>query len=288
MLQTHRLSHAAETGQLVPRSRESSQVIPRSRQPGRSGDWANIVNFAPIVSGEVVNFSLPRLSTDMTPPGSSSSNVSNPFMTPSTEKSSVDIPEPQSATTNRSSKSYEMLPSVQRESSSFSAGRPDASVLREVNSGFTVLRPGTLDAEAQGRARRNRSVSPPQRRRSRSVSIDTQNSEKRRSRRLQKKRRPSQDSVSASNRTSVSIETHTRASIDDRTKYLMDTELQPPTATYGRDELSRRPSPLEIALGAEFERNPGSKFSFDAGQRPPSAIEIAKGAEVDASAKYKL
>lgn len=84
------------------------------------------------------------------------------------------------------------------------------------------------------------------------------------------------------------MEPYTRASIDDRTKYLMDTELQPPTTTYGRDELSRPPSPLEIALGAEFERSSGSKFSFDAGQRPPSAIEIARGAEVDANAKYKL
>lgn len=84
------------------------------------------------------------------------------------------------------------------------------------------------------------------------------------------------------------METHTRASIDERTKYLMDTEFQPPTTVFGRDELSRPPSPLEIALGAEFEQSNGAKFSFDAGQRPSSAIEMAKGAEVDVRAKYKL
>lgn len=68
----------------------------------------------------------------------------------------------------------------------------------------------------------------------------------------------------------------------------MESDLQAPSTVFSGSEISRPPSALEIAQGAEFERNSIVKFSFDVGQRPPSAMEVAKGAQVDAKAKYKF
>lgn len=71
----------------------------------------------------------------------------------------------------------------------------------------------------------------------------------------------------------------------------MDSDQQAPSTVFSGfsgSELARPPSAIEIARGAEIERNSVVKFSFDAGQRPPSAVEMAKGAELEAGAKYKF
>lgn len=242
MLQAHRLSHAAETGQLIP----------RVRKPGQSRD-----------SGDGRDYNLLRSSSDFsTSLGSSVSYQSNPFATPASGKlPSSDILEPQSTASDNSFNSSEPLPAVHRAGSIF--GRVnDFSILREVNSGFSVLRPGTLDAELRSRtASRQRSASPSQRRRSRSVSFDLGPAEKKRSRRLQK-RRPSEDS--ASNRTSVTLDDDTQSSAAANTVAVM----QPDQSSSAKG----------VSKALDAKRHEGSKFSFEHGSRPGSAFATTEGA----------
>lgn len=304
MLQAHRLSHAAETGQLIP----------RNRRPGHSGEWASIANFAPIVSGEIVNFSMPRNSiVDVplkTPPGSASSHKSNPFTTPTSSKASEDS---WGLRKMSADSTPDTSPRTHRASSSFSITRPESVVLREVNSGFSVLRPGTLDAQLQAQRERSRSNSPHQRQLSSSMSVSRHGSQKQHSRWLQKGRRPSEDSE----RTSISLTSST----------------EPPTpraasgtSTWGSDpyEIERRPSPATVLRSLEdlnlilpppppplaFEEGatngPASvhdmtkamvnrlPISYDTAGGPidesPSSYEIARGAAVerDSIVKYSF
>lgn len=229
-MENNRLSHAAETGQLLP----------RTRRAGQSGEWASVANFTPIVSGEIVNFSMPRPESSSGPPSDSGSN---PFRTPDTP-TSPGFPggsEPRS-----SDEGY--LPTVSRSSTGFLYDRPDSTVLREVNSGFSILRPGTLDAQLQAQSQRR---PPPQARsRSRSMSFDGNVEEKTRSKRLQKKRRPSMDS----HRSSVSEKGPTAAEVvqeavhEDRAKY-----------AFGEGE--RPPTPADVEAGAQIEAA-GGKYKF--------------------------
>lgn len=157
-LQTHRMSQVAETGHLVPRSRRAADS-------------------SPITSAEIHNFSLPRTQTPPPPGSSSSTNTFNPFTTPTSETHpEIEYPEPKTSTSEPKS----------RRKSSVSYTRPDPTILREVNSGFAVLKPGTLEAEAAAKE------SAQQHTRSRSASFD--GNERRHSRKLQKKRRPSESS----------------------------------------------------------------------------------------------
>lgn len=228
MLQTHRLSHVAETGQLIP----------RIRRPGHSGEWASVANFTPIVSGEVINFSIPR---PVTPSGPPSDSGSNPFRTP-VSPDSPGFPESNKSRTSNESH----LPNVRPTSNGHTYDRPDANVLREVNSGFSILRPGTLDAQLQAQTQRR----PQQARsRSRSVSFDG-DSEKRRGKRLQKKRRPSVDSR--------------RSSVSDKGITV-----------------------LEALQGPMYED--GARYAFAEGDRPPSATNVVEGAQIEAAGgKYKF
>lgn len=61
-----------------------------------------------------------------------------------------------------------------------------------------------------------------------------------------------------------------------------------PTTLFSALEALRRPSPLEIARGAEFERSSIVKFCFEAGQRPPNTMEVAKGAEMELERMLKF
>ncbi|GAB7355781.1 hypothetical protein MBLNU459_g6463t1 [Dothideomycetes sp. NU459] len=216
MLHSHRLSHAAEIGQLLP----------RTRRAGNSGEWASIANFAPTPSGQSGDLSMPGAGS----PTSPSSTGSNPFKTP-TSPTAPELPgssEPRLSEDGR-------LPTVRRASSSLSYEQPDATVLRQVNSGFSILRPGTLDAQAQRGPPKVRSLS-------RSAS-DESKSDKRQSRRLQKKRRPSMES----RRSSLSEKGYFAASA--------------PQASINED---------------------GMKYAFTEGERPPSEAEAVRGAQIEA------
>jgi hypothetical protein len=151
-LQTHRMSQVAETGRLVPRSRRAGTGTSTS-----SSDWIP----SPLApsSEPPQNYSLPRSQTPTPPspplPGSSSSS-SNPFATPISEKyPEIEYPtthtahaqKPSIASTSSASTDAKPRRNSNTSSSSYYT-RPDPTVLREVNSGFAVLKPGTLEAEA--------------------------------------------------------------------------------------------------------------------------------------------
>ena len=158
------MSQVAETGHLVP----------RSRRPGMPIDWS----CTPSMSADVQNFSLPRTQTPPPPGSSSSANTLNPFTTPTSEKHpEFDFStEPKTAIAG---------PSEQK-SRRNSYTRTDPTILREVNSGFAVLKPGALDAEA--------AVKETAQQHNRSRSDGSEGDQRRHSRKLQKKRRPSESS----------------------------------------------------------------------------------------------
>ncbi|KAI5200175.1 hypothetical protein AUEXF2481DRAFT_25152 [Aureobasidium subglaciale EXF-2481] len=210
-LQTHRMSQVAETGRLVP----------RSRRAGASGDWTS----SPLATCDVHNFSLPRSQTPPPPSSSSSNNTLNPFTTPVSEKHpDVDFPEPKMPASEPKS----------RRGSSVSYTRPDPTVLRTVNSGFAVLKPGTLEAEAAAKESAHGVAS--QHARGRSASFDS--NEKRQSRKLQKKRRPSDSSQSSFDAAS---------------------DLERGGIKYSFDQ--HPPSDQEIEHGSQIEAS-GSKYKF--------------------------
>ena len=211
-LQTHRMSQVAETGRLVP----------RNRRTGTSGDWSS----SPMAASEVHNFSLPR-SQSPPPPGSSSShNTLNPFTTPVSEKHpEVDFPEPKTPASESKS----------RRGSGVSYTRPDPTVLRAVNSGFAVLKPGTLEAEAAAKESRQGS----QHARARSASFDS--TERRQSRKLQKKRRPS------------------NSSRDSQSSFDAGSDLERGCVKYSFDQ--HPPSDHDIERGSKIEAS-GSKYKF--------------------------
>ncbi|KAG9528729.1 hypothetical protein KCU93_g4163, partial [Aureobasidium melanogenum] len=213
-LQTHRMSQVAETGRLVP----------RSRRTGTSGDWTS----SPLGASEVHNFSLPRSKTPPPPGSSSSNNTLNPFTTPVSENHpEVEFPEPKTPASESKS----------RRGSGVSYTRPDPTVLRAVNSGFAVLKPGTLDAEAaakdsaQGVAYHHA--------RARSASFES--NERRHSRKLQKKRRPSDSSR------------------ESQSSFDAASDLERGDVKYSFDQ--HPPSDHDIERGAQIEAS-GSKYKF--------------------------
>ncbi|THW45422.1 hypothetical protein D6C90_04443 [Aureobasidium pullulans] len=213
-LQTHRMSQVAETGRLVP----------RSRRTGTSADWTS----SPLASSEVHNFSLPRSQTPPPPGSSSSNNTFNPFTTPVSEKyPEIEFPEPKTSTSEPKS----------RRGSSNSYTRPDPTVLREVNSGFAVLKPGTLEAEAAAKESAHNVAN--HHARARSASFDS--NERRQSRKLQKKRRPSNSSHGS------------------QSSYDAASDLERGGVKYSFDQ--NPPSDHDIERGSQIEAS-GSKYKF--------------------------
>lgn len=137
LLQSHRLSHVAETGQLTPRVR---------RMPPRT-DSAHLA--PPSKPPVALNYYIPRRS----PP--TPDDALNPFNTPD---SSIPTSQPSSDghSVNTAQQSRPLLDEGQdvtdvRTESLSPMGtiqqRRQSQVIRKVNSGFEILRPGTFAAE---------------------------------------------------------------------------------------------------------------------------------------------
>jgi hypothetical protein len=180
LLRSHRLSHVAETGQLTP----------RVRKPGNSGEWASVAdNQVSSING--VNYFTPQKSPS--PPLATITDPSEEDGVASSAGPSHDgyagnqtrqaVPLTESYAPNapyypdtyeprgpHHQYSYDQVPyEVQTEQNS----QRDEQVVRKVNSGFEILRPGTFQ--------------PP-------TPEEVELAERRTSKKLQKKRRSSGDS----------------------------------------------------------------------------------------------
>jgi hypothetical protein len=148
LLQSHRLSHVAETGQLAPRAR---------RPGGLSGDWSSGVPVHLASPEPQVDsyFAHPR-SAPSPPPAAGRNPFETPVATPTDmlngngstpEDSAIGNTKPGTGTQNgyRSMSSSRHLerPEPVHSAQSFQNDR-NSQVLRTVNSGFEVLKPGTL------------------------------------------------------------------------------------------------------------------------------------------------
>ncbi|EUC50244.1 hypothetical protein COCMIDRAFT_1196 [Bipolaris oryzae ATCC 44560] len=179
LLRSHRLSHVAETGQLMP----------RVRKPGHSGEWASVAdNQISTLNG--VNYFTPRKSPS--PPLSTGIHPSQDVVTPSSgpshdghaaNQARQAIPLTESYAPNAPfypdtyqphgpshQYSYDQVPyQVMTDQNQ----DRNEQVLRKVNSGFEILRPGTFKEPTPE---------------------ELELAERRASKKLQKKRRPSTDS----------------------------------------------------------------------------------------------
>ncbi|KAF2019030.1 hypothetical protein BU24DRAFT_447621 [Aaosphaeria arxii CBS 175.79] len=183
LLQSHRLSHVAETGQLTP----------RVRRPGYSGEWASVAdNFRlpqDISSSNGVEYFVPRQKTPSPPlpplpalPQEYVNQVRQPI--PLLETYAPQATHmPESYQPRGPQHQYEEDRAQPKGSSQPS--RSDSNVIRKVNSGFEILRPGTFGEPPSPEDEK--------------LAIG----EKRQSKRLQKKRR---SSSSSNGRTSHFVE----------------------------------------------------------------------------------
>lgn len=182
LLQSHRMSHVAETGQLTP----------RVRRPGNSGEWAsvanNVVSPEQRASAQGVDYFVPRQKTPSPPLPVSYLNALEDYSSNSAATSTQD-----SHASNEARQAVPLLETYQprgpHDYEEEAAGHPYAMatiqnqpenqrhdpVLRKVNSGFEILRPGTF----------NINTSPTE------DDEEAGRVEKRHSKKLQKKRRNS-------------------------------------------------------------------------------------------------
>lgn len=193
-MQFHRMTQCAETGQLLPRARRFSD----------SGDLSNPNMSLPIHQGHI-NYSLPRPSTDsvitttpnhkamatptieitptLTPPGEHYLSQYGPIPI---KKFGQQIGSSEPTHTSQPMEEREASlptpPTTPRTSFTLNETR-DSQIWRQVNSGFAILRPGSLDSAASLEAQSSTH--------SRDSSSDSQG-EKRRGGKLQKKR-PSEE-----------------------------------------------------------------------------------------------
>ncbi|KAF3000222.1 hypothetical protein E8E13_007327 [Curvularia kusanoi] len=155
LLQTHRMSHVAETGQLTP----------RVRRPGHSGEWASVADNQ-VATHNGVNYFMPRktpsppLAPIADPQEEAPVRASNRAPAPQTQgqyqtQPNQGVPLQESYAPNapyypdtyqvrgpQHQLSYDEVPyEVQTMQNN---QRPDSQVLRTVNSGFQVLKPGTF------------------------------------------------------------------------------------------------------------------------------------------------
>lgn len=185
LLQSHRMSHVAETGQLTP----------RVRKPGHSGEWASVADHqVSTING--VNYFNPRKSPSPTHPTTVASEETSvatsstyveqsasthpPYPAPSHAKQAMALTESYAPNAPYYPDTYEprgphhqySYDEVPYEVSTEQNQR-ESQVLRNVNSGFQVLKPGTFQPQAPEAA---------------------EQAEKKSSKKLQKKHRTSTDS----------------------------------------------------------------------------------------------
>ncbi|EKG19435.1 hypothetical protein MPH_03298 [Macrophomina phaseolina MS6] len=145
LLQSHRMSHVAETGSLARRERPE-------RPTGRSGDWSNMSMDAPY-SRSASNSGPPSppsgpISGPPSPHTPPMAQGANPFMAP---LESANSPTRDSHPENVAAHAVPLLETYQPRGPNFDDDTPqayasqhDSQVLRKVNSGFEILRPGTF------------------------------------------------------------------------------------------------------------------------------------------------
>ncbi|KAF2276090.1 uncharacterized protein EI97DRAFT_48757 [Westerdykella ornata] len=161
LLQSHRLSHVAETGQLTP----------RVRRPAHSGEWANagdnVRSTQEIATSNGVDYFVPRQKTPSPPLNS----ITEPALSPSVPSSSSYSQDGHPSNQGKqavplletyASQAYqyqqpqtyqprgpqyehdEEVPRHEVQTAQNSQRQSQSQVLRKVNSGFEILRPGTL------------------------------------------------------------------------------------------------------------------------------------------------
>jgi len=178
-LQTHRMSHVAETGQLTP----------RVRKPGNSGEWASVADNQ-ISSINGVNYFVPQktpspplAATQEEPTATYASNYSQDGHASNQAKQGVPLMESYAPKAAFYPDTYE--PRGPQHQYSYDEvpyevntdqNQRDNQVARKVNSGFEILKPGTF--------------APP-------TPEELELAERRQSKKLQKKRRSSETRHSA-------------------------------------------------------------------------------------------
>lgn len=145
-LQNHRMSHVAETGQLTP----------RVRKPGNSGEWASVAD-SQISSANGVNYFMPQ-KTPSPPLPAVTDRPQEPESpdTRTTNETKQGVPLRESYAPKAAyypdtyqprgphhQYSYDEVP---YEVNTQQNQRSNDQVLRKVNSGFEILRPGTFAA----------------------------------------------------------------------------------------------------------------------------------------------
>ncbi|KAJ9647729.1 hypothetical protein H2199_001503 [Coniosporium tulheliwenetii] len=144
LLQSHRLSHVAETGQLTPRVRRprpgSGPTLAHGSESG-SGSAANTIE-ANATKPDTADHTWPKRNGSSSSETSAKSTLDHPVSTP---------PSSPSSSTPTQTSPYAPLPFSYEEDtvdSSLSVQTAQnqrmSQVLRKVNSGFEILRPGTL------------------------------------------------------------------------------------------------------------------------------------------------
>lgn len=161
LLQTHRMSHVAETGQLTP----------RVRRPGNSGEWASVAEIRrsshEIATQNGVDFFVPRqqktpspplppIRDEPTPPSSSHFKDAPAFDVQARQQGTplleTYVPEPyvyeppQTYQPRGPQFDYDEDPPQQENQAALNAHQ--SQVIRKVNSGFEILRPGTFGEPA--------------------------------------------------------------------------------------------------------------------------------------------
>lgn len=196
LLQSHRMSHVAETGQLTP----------RVRRPGNSGEWASVADHRTPAANEIstangVEYFVPRQKTPSPPlcevavppqdlPLPSATSYYPTAHASNQAKQAIPLLETQDM--NHLPQTYQPRgpqfeydeEEPRQEVVTAQNGQRQSQVLRKVNSGFEILRPGTLGEPTSPEEDRS-----------------TAGSEKRKSKRLQKRR-----TSSSASRTSHFVE----------------------------------------------------------------------------------
>lgn len=149
LLQSHRMSHVAETGQLTPRARF---------RPGNSGEWASV---ADNLKGNGVDYFVPRQKTPSPPPAPAAApaqahSAVSPLESPGSSQSKQAVPLLESYAARpfylpdvyqpkgpQHQFSYDEMP-IQVKTQQAEQRDANDQVLRKVNSGFEILKPGTL------------------------------------------------------------------------------------------------------------------------------------------------
>lgn len=149
LLQSHRMSHVAETGQLTP----------RVRKPGHSGEWASVADNQ-VASQNGVSYFLPQKTPSPPYPAVEQAEQSSSYASSSQSSNHANqgVPLAESYAPNapyypdtyqvrgpQHQMSYDEVP---YEVQTMQNKDRDTEVLRSVNSGFQVLKPGTFAAPA--------------------------------------------------------------------------------------------------------------------------------------------